>query len=219
MKTSLLSFLFLASVFVVPRAYAADPNGLEQKGLYAITTDVGGKKLAWTLVVPADRPAELIGTNPDKDRVELRPYKAGDKTQMWQIYPEGINPEPSYKVMCKFGSSDTEPNAPVTISRVNGNFAADGDAEFHEKYNAMAIGPNQASTDKFFLITEQADGKFVFQSFLGVKEKLAEKGDKNGWAEVRAVEAVPVGGDVKFRQRPLTKKGGQLWTVTKVGAL
>jgi hypothetical protein len=164
LKNILLAFTVLAYILYIPGVYALDANGLDEAALYAITTDVDGETLAWTLVVPADRPRELVGTNPDIDRVELRPYKPGHNRQLWQIYPEDVVPAPSYKVFCKFGSNNDEPNAPVMISRVNGDFAPEDDVEFHARYNAMAIGPNQASIEKFFLITRQANGGFVAQT-------------------------------------------------------
>jgi hypothetical protein len=220
MRKSVKSLTLILFQLIAVTAWADDPNGLEKRALYAITTEVGGKKLAWTLVVPQDRPKELIGTNADKDKVELRPYKPGEKAQLWQLYPESVNPGPSYKIFCKFGSNENEPNAPVTLHRVNGDFSGDSDTKFHEQNNLMRVGINQASTETFFLVTKQPNGQFVFQSFYGVKEKLSEKGNKNGWAEERAVEAVKgADGQVNFRQKKLSKSGGQLWTVTKDGYL
>jgi hypothetical protein len=218
LKNTLLALTVLASISYTPGVYALDANGLDEAALYAITTDMDGETLAWTLVVPADRPKELVGTNPDIDRVELRPYKPGHNRQLWQIYPEDVVPAPSYKVFCKFGSNDDEPNAPVMVSRVNGDFAPDDDVEFHARYNAMAIGPNQASIEKFFLITRQASGGFVFQNFHGVEENLVENGNTNGWWEERAVDVYPTSDGAALRQRPLTSTGKQLWTLT-VGAV
>ncbi len=220
MKLSVNILALVVLQFIALTALAADTNGLEKRALYSIVTEIDGKKLAWTLVVPPDRPKDLIGTNADKDKVELRPYNPGEKTQLWQIYPEGVNPAPSYKIFCKFGSNENDPNAPVTLWRVNGDFSGDADTKFHDQNNVMRVGINQASTETFFLVTKQPSGQFVFQSFFGVKEKLIEKGNRNGWAEERAVEAVKeADGEVKFRQRKLTKSGGQLWTLIKDGYL
>jgi hypothetical protein len=77
------------SIFGSSQGFAAkDKNGIEEKGIYNITMDIGGKPWAWTHVVPADRPKNLIGTNPKAEKVELKPLVKGEKSQQWKIRTE-----------------------------------------------------------------------------------------------------------------------------------
>src|SRR5947208_2842167 len=81
-----------------------DKNGLEKRALYTITTQVGGKTLAWTHIVPEGTPKNLIGTNADKSRVELRPLASGDKGQQWVVRPDSET-DPEYKLVPKLASN------------------------------------------------------------------------------------------------------------------
>lgn len=214
------SLLFSTLLVSATNALAGpDANGLDKGVLYTVTVEVGGKTLALTHVVPEGTPKNLIGTNPSKAKVELQPLKAGDPSQLWRFYPAEVVPEPSYKLFSKLSANDKTPNATLLIHDVNGDFAPDADETFHGKYNRMSVGLHQDANDRVWLVKKLASGKFVLQSFLGVKEKLLEKGDSHGWAEERVVEAVAGADGAKLRQRPRSKAAGQEWTVTAAGTL
>ncbi|MFO0727951.1 MAG: hypothetical protein U1E65_29495 [Myxococcota bacterium] len=200
-------------------AVAADPNALEKRTLYTVTVEVGGKVLALTHVPAPDTPKNLLGTSPAKTRVELRPLQAGDPAQLWRFYPAEVVPEPSYKIFSKLSANDTTPNATLMITDVNGDFAADGNDSFHEKYNRVTTGLHQDANDRVWLVQKLPSGKFVLQSFLGVKAKLVEKGDSHGWDQERVLEAVGGADGAKLRQRPRAKAPGQEWTLTPAGNL
>lgn len=200
-------------------AAAPDKNGLESRALYTVTVEVNGKKLALTHIVPEGTPKELIGTNATKARVELLPLKEGDPAQQWRFYPAEVKPEPSYKIFNRLSSNDKTPNATLMVVNVNGEFSADGDDNFHATNNRMSIGLHQDANDRVWLVVKQPNGKFILQSFLGVKEKLQPKGNSHGWGEERVVEAYATKSGVQLRQRPRSKDAGQEWTLTRVGFL
>jgi hypothetical protein len=215
------TLLITAALTTATAAQAApDQNGLDKRTLYTITIEVGGKTLALTHIVQEDTPKNLIGTNATKARVELLPLKSGDPAQLWRFYPAEVVPAPSYKIFSKLSANDTTPNATLLITSVNGDFAPDGSDAFHSKHNRMSIGIHQDANDRVWLVKKQPSGKFVIQSFLGVKEKLVEKGDSHGWAEERVVEAVAgADGEAKLRQRVRSKAAGQEWLLTAAGEL
>ncbi len=197
-----------------------DQNGLEERALYYITTEVGGKTLAWTHIVPADTPKNLLGTSPSKAKIELTPFKKGDKGQLWVIRPAGVEPKPSYQLVSALAANDKVPNAPAMLVKINGDFSGDGDTAFHDENNRITVGLNQSTTDRVWVVTRLPNKKFTIRNLLGVKGQLREKGDGYGWAEERAVEAYKTAdGSVKLRHMELSDAAGQQWTIAQDGYL
>jgi hypothetical protein len=221
MRNGPVVFLTLANLLAgAAIAHAGrDKNGLENRGLYAITTEIDGVKLAWTHIVPEGTPKNLIGTSPSKERVELRPFKPGDKSQLWVLRPDSET-KPHYKIVSRLDSNDEMPNSPLLLVDINGDFSGDGDDKFHDKYNRISVSVNRAEWDRLWVIARQPDGRFLIESALATKEKLRDKGDGFGWAEERVVEAVKTSdGTMKLRHRKPTKAAAQEWTITQDGYL
>ncbi len=194
-------------------------NELEPRALYHITMSIDGKQMAWTHIVPEDVPKNVIGSVPSQSRVELRPLKKGDISQLWLFRFENTEPGPAYNILSRLDQNESDPNSPVQIVNLNYNFAADGDQKFHEKYNRITVGLNQPTTNTFWIIKRQNDSSYEFKSMLGTAEHINPTGGANSWKEERVLDVVQSADGPHMRHRLPAEAKMKGWVLDKVGYL